>query len=348
MRLPYPDQLRCDLPLSRQHEQFVHQSRTTAREIIEGKDGRFAIIVGPCSVHDRDSTLEYAARLKKLSAEIQDTCFIVMRAYLEKSRTSVGWKGYIYDPDLSGKNALGRGIYLSRELLLDLTEMGIPLATEFVDPLLSPYFSDLVSWGFIGARTSTSQPHRQLASSLSFPIGCKNDLSGDIRSALETVISTRHPHMFIDISEKGMISHTSDGNPYTHIVLRGGRNQSNYEEDALSYCYSQLKKHHLPARVLIDCAHGNSQKQPLKQSEVAKYALEMTLKGDKNLVGIMLESHLHFGSQKPSSGVSYGISVTDPCLDWSSTEDLLLSIHSSFSKSFSSGEVPSKEFSFAP
>lgn len=336
MRLPYPLGLKEKLPLTDDDLLFVKKCRDEAKLLLKGDDKRFVVILGPCSIHDYESTLEYAEKLKALAHSVKETCYVVMRVYLEKSRSTTGWKGYIYDPYLKGQNNIADGMHLSRKLLLTLIKMRIPIATEFVDPLLAPYLQDLISWGFIGARTSTSQPHRQLASHLDFPIGCKNDLSGDVCSAIETVISVNASHDFISLSEEGhLLQKKSQGNPNAYVVLRGGRNGPNYEEDYLYYTYKQLKEHNLHSRILIDCAHGNSQKQPLKQIHVANKILKNLIKGDRNIFGIMIESHLKLGSQKFSSNPSYGLSLTDPCVDWSSSEELLLSFHSALSSELS-------------
>lgn len=326
-------ELKKALPCTSAHESNLQTFRQTVKDLILGKERKIAIIVGPCSIHDFDSAIEYAHKIKKLSAIVQDTCFLVMRVYVEKSRTTTGWKGFLYDPDLDGTNNISKGIYLSRKLFLELTQLGIPIATEFVDPFTSHYFEDLITWGFIGARSSTSQPHRQLASSFDFPIGCKNDLSGDIHSAIETVASSRSPHVFLQLSETGQLKpRVSQGNPWAHVVLRGGRNGPNYHSEFLNYTHQILQEMQVESKILIDCAHGNSQKQAKKQRQVALFILQRILEGDQQILGIMLESHLKFGNQKFSSSPEYGVSITDPCIDWSVTEELLLSIHSVLSK----------------
>lgn len=317
MQLPSPKQLKLEIPLDEIGHHFIETSREKARAILNGSDSRLAIIVGPCSIHDIPSALEYATRLQKLSREVEESCLLIMRVYPEKPRTKLGWKGLLYDPHLDGSHDILRGIYETRKLLVTLAQMGVMAAAEFVEPLASSYFEDLITWGFIGARTSESQPHRQLASSLAMPIGFKNATDGDIEGAVNGVISSQNPHAFLSIDQNGYISTCrSLGNPHSHIVLRGSLNQSNYDEFSVKSIYAQLAKQGLPARVMIDCAHGNCERQYSRQKEVFNQIIERC---DPSIFGLMLESHLQAGNLS---------SITDPCIDWNTTEELILNAHS--------------------
>ncbi|MBI2743473.1 MAG: 3-deoxy-7-phosphoheptulonate synthase [Chlamydiales bacterium] len=326
---PSPADLKAELPLENEERAFIEGSRKAAQEIASGRDGRLAIITGPCSIHEIEGALDYARELKKLSLKIEESSFLVMRVYVEKSRTGVGWKGLLYDPHLDGSSSIEAGLRLSRQLFIELAKLRVPIAVEFVDPLVSLYFDDLITWGFIGARTSYSQPHRQLASSLPFPIGFKNGLDGDLDQTLHSILSSKAPHTFLYVDNEGKLApKQSSGNPCSHLVLRGSLSGTNYDEESVNRACESLKEQSLSPRLLIDCAHGNSQKDYEKQKEVFAAVIQQVQKGSDRIMGVMLESHLHAGSQRfdlDGSPLKYGISITDPCLDWISTEELILS-----------------------
>lgn len=325
--LPSIKEIRSLFPLSPFHERSLGSSRLQAKAILSGADHRKVIIVGPCSVHDKKSTLEYASRLKELAQEVSESLFLVMRVYVEKPRTALGWKGLLYDPHLDGSGDVQTGLIWTRELFTQLIEMGMPIATEFVDPITAFYFQDLVTWGFIGARTSASQPHRQLASMLQFPIGFKNDLQGALQEALNGALSARHSHHLIGVSDEGHLSAMqSRGNPWSHIVLRGADTHSNYDECSVCDAIASLQQMRLPPRLMIDCAHGNSNKDPKLQPVAYHAVLEQIAEGKEEIIGMMLESHLEEGSQVLSedpSQLKYATSITDSCMSWATTEELI-------------------------
>lgn len=334
--LPSPCEIKKLLPVPDRTAMFIENARKAASGIVIGKDPRKALIIGPCSIHERTSAFEYAKRLRELSQKVEHTCFLVMRVYVEKPRTSKGWKGLLYDPHLNGSHDIQTGLLWTRELLLSLSEMQIPCATEFVDPLAGLYFDDLVSWGFIGARTSASQPHRQFASSLNMPIGFKNSTDGSLESAIHGVQSAREPHACIHIDPHGKLCaiHTK-GNPYSHIVLRGANEFTNYDPTSVQEALEKLNKAGLPERLLIDCSHGNCQKKWDKQQDAFLAVLEQIERGNDKILGLMLESHIESGSQRleDPSLLKYAVSITDPCLDWKATEDLVYSANSALSSS---------------
>lgn len=323
---PYEEyKSRQQLTLEQQH--FIKKSRDTIRAILSGQDPRQLLIVGPCSIHDRDAAIEYASRLRSLSEEVSSHFFIVMRTYFEKSRSSFGWKGFFYDPLLDGSHHMTLGIEWSRQLLLDLATMEIPTATEFLDPLTAYYYDDLISWGSIGARTSSSQPHRQFASGLDMPIGFKNGIAGNVSAAVNGVLVASQPHHYLGLSDAGRpILKKTAGNPDAHIVLRGGESGTNYDAGAVTQALSRLEHAHLPLRLIIDCSHHNSHKKFERQVAVFQSAIGQIADGNDKIRGVMLESHLHSGKQAiPSnlSQLSYGVSITDGCLDWDSTAELI-------------------------
>jgi 3-deoxy-7-phosphoheptulonate synthase len=327
--LPSPLEIKTLLPLPLSMKKWIEQSRAVARQIVQGKDPRQALIVGPCSIHERTSALEYAQKLKELSTDVDRRFFMVMRVYVEKPRTSTGWKGLLYDPHLDGSHDIKTGILWTRELLLALAELGMPCATEFVDPLSALYFEDLITWGFIGARTSSSQPHRQFASAVNFPIGFKNATDGNLDSAIHGVIAAREAHTSMHIDQEGKLcALTSEGNPFSHIVLRGGQEWTNYSCAHVADAKGKLKACHLPSRLMVDCSHGNCQKDYEKQKQVFLSVWEQIKQGDDSIMGMMLESHLESGAQPLTEDLSllkYAVSITDPCLDWKATEELVYS-----------------------
>lgn len=328
--LPSPGELKKAHPLSPAALNFIAESRKTAKEILLRRDKRRVVVVGPCSIHNPAEALEYASRLKRLADKLQEHCFLVMRVYFEKARSSGGWKGFLYDPDLNGSDDLAKGVGLSRSLLCSLAEMGVPAATEFLDPLASCYLEEGITWGFIGARTSSSQIHRQLASSLQMPIGFKNGVHGYLEGAMNGVASAQTPHNFFTINEEGRIKHEqSEGNLYTHIVLRGSTEAPNYDPHSVQMALDKLRSLGLPQRLMIDCSHGNSRKNHENQKECFDSVRDQIAQGNEGIIGIMLESYLKAGNQslsKVSPSLQHGISVTDSCVDWSTTEELLSSL----------------------
>ena len=327
MELPSPSQIKQEYPLK--SSGLIANWRKSAKLILQRTDPRLVAIVGPCSVHDPESAIEYALRLKSISAEIEKNCFPIMRIFIEKPRTRLGWKGMLYDPHLDGTNDIAAGLRKSRELILRITEIGVPCATEILEPIIAPYFDDLIVWGLIGARTSASQPHRQVASGLAFPIGFKNDFRGELDVAISGILSSRIPHSHIGIDENGRITALNTrGNPLSHLVLRGSENGPNYDPTSVEKAVSELKNHRLEPRLLIDCSHGNCGKDHRRQRMVFESVIEQAAE-NKAIAGFMLESHLLPGKQPlgdDPSLLSYGVSITDPCLGWEETESLLRSM----------------------
>jgi len=322
-----PRKIKEKLPVTQKQKLFIEQNRELIRDLISGKDGRLAIILGPCSIHDLSSALEYARRVRVLAEDVSSFCVLVMRVYIEKPRTVTGWKGLAYDPHLDGSNDIQTGIFWARELFLTLTDLGIPIATEFLNPLIIPYVQDLVSWGFIGARTSASQPHREIASYLPCPIGFKNSPEGNVDQAIHAMIAASTPHRFPHVNDEGVLSIAeSVGNSSTHVVLRGSRSEFNYNSSSIAETLESMDVHGLKNRVLIDCSHGNCQKEYGRQKEAFQTVLEQFERGNNKILGMMLESHLEEGSQYLSespSSLKYAVSITDPCLGWSETEALV-------------------------
>ena len=329
--LPSPHELKQTFPLSKEGVQFIAYCRAAAKNILKGTDRRKAIIVGPCSIHDLNSAVEYAKLFKSLSERVSKTCVMFMRVYAEKARTASGWKGLMNDPYLDGTNDIKTGLFLTRKLLLTLTEMQIPIATEFVDPLAALYIDDLISWGFIGARTCESPMNRQLASYLTMPIGFKNSTDGNLDNAINGALFAREPHVFMNIDPSGKLcALQSRGNLATHIVLRGSNDATNYDPISVTTALNKLQRSRLPQRLLIDCAHGNCQKQYLKQKEVFYSIIDQIGNGNENIIGLMLESHLEEGNQiltKNHAALKSAVSITDPCLNWETTAELISHCH---------------------
>lgn len=329
MHLIAPKDLISQHPLSKKGAEFIADSRKTLMRIFDRQDPRILLIVGPCSIHNVEEALVYAQQLKELAHEVQENCFIVMRAYLEKPRTRKGWLGLVHDPHLNGSHDIGHGLGLSRAFLVQLAEMGVPAGTEFLTPHLAPYIEDLISWGCIGARTSSSQIHRQLASLLKMPIGFKNTVDGNIDAAINGIHAARHSHHFMHICEAGRVKLAkSSGNPYAHVVLRGSQSGTNYDEASIRRTLCSLREQELPPRVLVDCSHGNCQGQYFKQKKVFQSVLEQIQGGNHQILGMMLESNLQAGAQlihNQLEGLQPGVSVTDACLDYSTTSELISS-----------------------
>jgi 3-deoxy-7-phosphoheptulonate synthase len=322
-----PAQIKEKLPATAKQKEFIAKSRKKLCDLVTGQDRRLALILGPCSIHDLSSALEYGRRLSALAEEVASASILVMRVYIEKPRTVSGWKGLAYDPHLDGSNDVQTGIFWARELFLTLTDLGVPIATEFLNPLLLPYLHDLVSWGFIGARTSASQPHREIASALAYPVGFKNSPDGNIEQAVHAMVAARTPHRFPHINESGLISLCeSEGNPYAHVVLRGSSAGPNYDAASITETLELQHLHGLKNRILIDCSHGNCAKDYQLQANVFHSVLAHYEQDSSRILGMMLESHLEEGSQRltesPSS-LDYAVSITDPCLGWSKTEALV-------------------------
>ena len=322
--LPPPSAIKAQLPMTRAVEDTVVRNRRALQGIIDGLDPRLFVVVGPCSIHDIGAAMEYAGRLKALADAVQDALLIVMRVYFEKPRTTVGWKGLINDPDMDDSCDMEKGIRTARKLLLDLAAMGIPTATEALDPVMPQYMGDLISWTAIGARTTESQTHREMASGLSTPVGFKNGTDGGLQVAVNALKSARQPHHFLGINQDGRpaVFHTK-GNPYGHVVLRGGGGRPNYDSVCVALTEKALKEAGLPARIVVDCSHGNSNKDPSLQPLVAKDCVEQVVNGNRSIIGLMLESNLGAGNQDIPADLSklrYGVSVTDACIDWPTTE----------------------------
>ncbi|HVN43404.1 MAG TPA: 3-deoxy-7-phosphoheptulonate synthase [Steroidobacteraceae bacterium] len=328
--LPTPEEIKRDVPLTPAAEEFVFRSRQAVRRILDREDPRLFVVVGPCSIHDAVAAREYAARLRGLAQRVEKTMLLVMRVYFEKPRTTVGWKGLINDPDMDDSFHIEKGIRLARELLAYLTEIGLPAATEALDPIMPQYLSEFITWTAIGARTTESQTHREMASGLSSPVGFKNGTDGSLSVAINALQSARSPHHFLGITQQGQSAvFRTRGNRYGHIVLRGGGARTNYDSVSLALCERELEKAGLPANLVVDCSHGNSNKDPGLQPLVAENLVNQILEGNRSIVGFMLESNLHWGSQPLSRNLSelkYGVSVTDACIDWETTEGLLLSL----------------------
>ncbi len=328
--LPTPEQVKRRYPLPPTAEDFVFRSRGAVRRILDREDPRLFVVVGPCSIHDPAAAREYARRLQVLARRVEETLFVVMRVYFEKPRTTVGWKGLINDPDMDDSFHIEKGICLARELLLFLADAGLPAATEALDPIMPQYLSELVTWTAIGARTTESQTHREMASGLSTPVGFKNGTDGSLAVAINALQSARHAHHFLGITQQGQSAvFRTRGNRYGHIVLRGGGGRPNYDSVSIALCERELESAGLPGSIVVDCSHGNSNKDPGLQGLVAENVANQILEGNRSIVGLMLESNLHWGSQPIPSNLAelkYGVSVTDPCIDWETTEGLLRSL----------------------
>ena len=326
--LPTPKQVQAQFPVSEKSRQVVAEGRETIRNILDGKDSRLFVVIGPCSIHDTKAALEYAEKLKALSDKVRDKFVLVMRVYFEKPRTTVGWKGLVNDPSMDDSFHIEDGIKIARKLLVQLTEMGLPTATEALDPIVPQYLSELISWSAIGARTTESQTHREMASGLSMPVGFKNGTDGNIQVAINAMKSALAPHSFLGIDPDGRISvFQTKGNPYSHVVLRGGDNQPNFDAASIARCKQELEKAGLRQSIMVDCSHGNSNKDHRRQPGVFAEVLAQIAAGNRSIVGMMVESNLAEGSQsipKDLSQLKYGVSVTDKCIDWATTEKMIL------------------------
>lgn len=325
-----PQNLHAALPISPKNIETVMCAREQIKKILQGESQRLVVIVGPCSIHDTQSAYEYAEKLQKKIKQYQSTLCIIMRTYFEKARTITGWKGFIYDPDLNSTHNIEKGLHQARSLLLAINKLTVPVATEIVNPLTAPYFSDLLSWVVIGARTTESQIHRELASDLSIPVGFKNNTNGDIHAAIHAVQTAQQPHHFFNINMHGKIAVTKSlGNPYCHIVLRGSQQQSNYDDQIIQQTITTLKALRLTPRIMVDCSHGNSQKNHARQMIALRSVIHSIRTTPESIFGVMLESHLVAGRQTwvPNQPLRYGQSITDACMGWEETEIALERLH---------------------
>lgn len=330
-----PTDLRQVFPLSEEASEFVTASRAAIKNILQGKDPRLMVVVGPCSIHDPQGAHEYAHKLGKLSAELSDQLFLIMRVYFEKPRTTVGWKGLINDPDMNESHLISKGLGVARNILCRVTAHKLPVATEMLDPITPEYLADHISWGAIGARTTESQTHRELASGLSFPIGFKNGTDGNLQIAIDAMIAAQHPHHFLGINRDGLASIVqTTGNPDVHMVLRGGK-KPNYHPEDIARTEEMLAKAGLFPTIMVDCSHGNSEKNHEKQPQVLEAVISQIEAGNRSISGVMIESYLKDGNQpmpKNPADMKYGVSITDKCLSWETTEEILRNAHARLKK----------------
>jgi len=323
-RLITPSDLRASIPLSETSQRVVTEGREAIQRILDGDDHRVFVVVGPCSVHDTSAAIDYARRLKQLSDKLSDTLCIIMRVYFEKPRTTVGWKGLINDPDMNDSFQIEKGLRVGRQLLSDVTEMGLPTSTEALDPISPQYLQDMISWSAIGARTTESQTHREMASGLSSVVGFKNGTDGGLEVAINALQSVQHPHRFLGISSQGEVSIIeTKGNDYGHVVLRGGNGKPNYDSVSVQLSEQELASAGLKPNIMIDCSHANSNKNHELQPLVLDNVCNQIIEGNESIVGVMLESNIGAGNQKMSDSLEYGVSITDACIDWETTEQCL-------------------------
>ncbi|OUS23614.1 3-deoxy-7-phosphoheptulonate synthase [Gammaproteobacteria bacterium 45_16_T64] len=319
-----PDQLKSEVPMTDVAKTSVLEGRQAVMNILDGKDHRLFLVIGPCSIHDVEAAKDYAKRLKVLADEVSDTLLLVMRVYFEKPRTTVGWKGLINDPHLNDSFEIEEGLHIARRLLIELAEEGLPLATEALDPISPQYLQDAISWSAIGARTTESQTHREMASGLSNAIGFKNGTDGGLTVATNALQSVSSPHSFLGINQEGQVSIiNTEGNPYGHMVLRGGNSKPNYDSVNVALAEQALTKASVSTNIMVDCSHANSNKDPALQPLVMENVTNQILEGNQSIIGLMVESNINWGNQKLKSTLSemeYGVSVTDACIDWEATE----------------------------
>ena len=319
-----PRELKSKLPLTDDVRDVVANGREAVRNILDRKDHRLFVVIGPCSIHDVKAAHDYAERLKALSEKVSDTLLLVLRVYFEKPRTTVGWKGLINDPYLNDSFKIEDGLHIARELLIDVARIGLPAATEALDPITPQYLQDLITWSAIGARTTESQTHREMSSGLSSPVGFKNGTDGSLDVAVNAMLSVRSPHRFLGIDSEGRVAlTTTKGNPYGHVVLRGGGGKPNYDSVSVALAEKALEKANVSTNIMVDCSHANSNKDPGLQPLVMENIANQILEGNNSIVGLMVESHLKFGNQKIKENrdeMEYGMSVTDGCISWETTE----------------------------
>jgi 3-deoxy-7-phosphoheptulonate synthase len=342
-----PQELKQEIPASALAYEQVAQSRQTIKDILDGKDKRLFVVVGPCSIHDPNAALDYATRLKALADELSDTLYIVMRVYFEKPRTTVGWKGLINDPHLNDSFQIEDGLRLGRRLLLDILESGLPTATEALDPISPQYLQDLISWSAIGARTTESQTHREMASGLSGPVGFKNGTDGGVEVATNAIKSATKPHRFLGLSNDGRVSVvTTRGNAHAHVVLRGGSAGPNYDSVSVGSVEEALKQATIPLNIMIDCSHANSNKDPEQQVNVLNSVANQINAGNTSIVGLMIESHINPGQQSlkgDPKALAYGVSITDGCIGWETTERALHELRQSIRAKLAVRRLPKEE-----
>ncbi|ASC13069.1 TPA: 3-deoxy-7-phosphoheptulonate synthase AroF [Klebsiella pneumoniae] len=321
-----PEQLKAEFPLSVEQEAQIAHARQTISDIIAGRDPRLLVVCGPCSIHDPEAAIEYARRFKALAAEVSDSLYLVMRVYFEKPRTTVGWKGLINDPHMDGSFDVEGGLKIARRLLVELVNMGLPLATEALDPNSPQYLGDLFSWSAIGARTTESQTHREMASGLSMPVGFKNGTDGSLATAINAMRAAAMPHRFVGINQAGQVCLLqTQGNPNGHVILRGGK-APNYGPEDVAKCEKEMAQAELKPSLMVDCSHGNSNKDFRRQPAVAESVVAQIKDGNRSIIGLMIESNIHEGNQsseQPREAMKYGVSVTDACISWETTEALL-------------------------
>lgn len=326
-----PDALKDDIPLTEKAIKTISEGRHAINNILDRKDHRIFVVVGPCSIHDIEAAKEYAHKLKALADKVGDTIYLVMRVYFEKPRTTVGWKGLINDPHLNDSFEIEKGLHIGRQLLIDIAEIGLPTATEALDPISPQYLQDTISWSAIGARTTESQTHREMSSGLSVAIGFKNGTDGGLDVAMNALNSVSHPHSFLGINRQGQVSVVrTKGNSYSHVVLRGGGGKPNYDSVNVAICEQQLEKSGLSKNIMIDCSHANSNKDPNLQPLVMQDVSNQILEGNKSIIGLMVESNLNHGNQSLPENLDdlkYGVSITDACIDWETTETAILEMH---------------------
>lgn len=325
-----PNEVKAKLPLTKLAEQTVLKHRQEIKNILDFQDHRKFVVVGPCSIHDTQSAIEYSQKLKDLSERVKDKLLLIMRVYFEKPRTTVGWKGLINDPDMDDSFHVEKGLLTARSLLLKIAELDLPTGTEALDPIIPQYISELITWSAIGARTTESQTHREMASGLSMPVGFKNGTDGNIQVALNALQSAKSPHNFLGINHKGQVSvFETRGNPYGHVILRGG-NQPNFDAANVQLVEDKLKAANLSPRIVIDCSHGNTNKDYKLQSSVLENVIQQVVDGNTSIVGVMLESNLYEGNQPMNckrEELKYGVSVTDKCISWDETEKIILAAY---------------------
>ena len=325
-----PEALKKVLPASDKAQQVISESRDTIKNILNKKDHRLFVVVGPCSIHDVDAAMDYAQKLKTLQEKIGDTIYIVMRVYFEKPRTTVGWKGLINDPHLDDSFNIEEGLHIGRKLLLAVADLGLPTSTEALDPISPQYMQDLISWSAIGARTTESQTHREMASGLSSPVGFKNGTDGGLTVATNALQSVSNPHRFLGINNQGQVAIIrTKGNQYGHMVLRGGSQGTNYDSLSIKLCEQALEKNGLAQNIMVDCSHANSSKDPNRQPLVVEDITGQIIEGNKSIVGLMIESNIGHGNQSMKNGkegLVYGVSITDACIDWDTTEKCMVEL----------------------
>jgi 3-deoxy-7-phosphoheptulonate synthase len=330
-RLITPEEFKRALPVTECAAAAVIRGRETVKNILQRRDKRLFVVIGPCSIHDPVAAMDYGQRLMQLAEDVQQTLYLVMRVYFEKPRSTVGWKGLINDPHMNGSFEIEEGLHIARRLLLDLAELGLPLATEALDPISPQYIQDLISWSAIGARTTESQTHREMSSGLSCTVGFKNGTDGGLAVAINALKSVSHPHNFLGINSQGQVSVVSTaGNRYGHIVLRGGNGKANYDSVNIATCEQELERAGVCPYIMVDCSHENSNKDPALQPLVAENVCNQILEGNQSIIGLMIESNINFGNQPIPENLDelrYGVSVTDGCIDWDTTARTILDMH---------------------